>query len=88
MNEMKRLMLCLCLSLCLGVAGAADPATPNAARKGAEAMTTGFYSETYRPQFHFTPKINWMNDPNGLVFYQGEYHLFFQHNPVASTGAT
>jgi len=37
------------------------------------------YDERFRPQFHFSPARGWLNDPNGLVYYDGWYHLFFQH---------
>lgn len=39
------------------------------------------YTEPYRPQVHFSPKEKWMNDPNGMVYYKGLYHLFFQYYP-------
>ncbi len=45
--------------------------------KGHETL----YDEALRPQFHFSQQRGWNNDPNGMVFYDGEYHLFFQHNP-------
>ena len=40
------------------------------------------YNQILRPQFHFSSQKNWINDPNGMVYYDGEYHLYFQHNPT------
>lgn len=40
-----------------------------------------FFQEKHRPQIHFSPKANWMNDPNGMIFHNGVYHLFFQYYP-------
>jgi fructan beta-fructosidase len=39
------------------------------------------YNEEYRPQFHFSPKAKWMNDPNGLIYLNGTYHMFYQYYP-------
>lgn len=45
------------------------------------------YQEQYRPQIHYSPEKNWLNDPNGLVYLDGEYHLFYQYNPLGNDHA-
>ena len=71
------------LAISLSVAGLVLVGAP--LTFGAPAVTSASYDEPYRPQFHYSPAMNWMNDPNGLVFYKGEYHLFYQYNPSGNT---
>ena len=51
----------------------------------AQAVSAQDYNEPYRPQFHFSPATNWMNDPNGLIYHNEIYHFFYQYNPGGST---
>lgn len=57
-----------------------DPQTDTPSTPTDPTPTSG-RTEQYRPQIHFTPAKNWINDPNGMVFADGVYHLFYQYNP-------
>nr|WEI57522.1 putative GH32 family protein [Cyphoderus albinus] len=50
----------------------------------AKATNVQCTSESHRPRYHFSPREKWLNDPNGMVYYEGIYHLFFQYHPFSS----
>ena len=72
----------LAVALAALAACQSSPSHPEAAAQAPTAKPP-LYHEPHRPQFHFSPQQNWMNDPNGLVYENGTYHLFFQQNPTA-----
>lgn len=75
---MKQTMLCLGLMLAAGFLKPALAQTGTAGKKPATAETP---TPQWRPVYHFTPATNWTNDPNGPIYYKGEYLIYNQQNP-------
>ncbi|WP_116107980.1 glycoside hydrolase family 32 protein [Lewinella sp. IMCC34191] len=59
--------------------GSERPAAVDTMTSMADSTTP--YAEAHRPRYHYSPPAQWMNDPNGMVYHDGEYHLFYQHYP-------
>lgn len=89
---MKYLFPCLVsvafLASCGGSGGNDDPLinpTPTPNPDPVNPVTPqDSYNEQYRPQIHYTPAKNWVNDPNGMVYVDGTWHLFYQYNPYGN----
>jgi len=76
---MKKQSLLLASACLLAASAVAQPFNPAATE---QAAAFPLYNEPYRPQYHFSPAMHFMNDPNGLVYFKGIYHLYYQYNPL------
>jgi fructan beta-fructosidase len=88
LNKMMKTKVIICLVLLSGIFSsckkdASKDSLINIIERDKSLVATT--EGDYRPLYHFTPKQNWMNDPNGLVYYGGKFHLFYQHNPFGNT---
>ena len=97
LSKIISLSLLLAAPLSLASCGDDDPSHPivtpetpdNGGQQGGseqgggntDPVPTSSYNELYRPQIHYTPARNWVNDPNGMVYIDGTWHLFYQYNP-------
>lgn len=73
-----RILLLACV---LSVFSCAEKQTEPKVINEKPVTTNDYYQEQHRNQFHFSPEKSWMNDPNGMVYFDGEYHLFYQYYP-------
>ncbi len=78
MDGIKRLIIVFLSSLALLSCG---DKSSKAVDETSASIVDSVFKETYRPQFHYSPPEMWMNDPNGLVYNKGVYHLFYQYYP-------
>lgn len=78
---MKNISIYVISTIVIMVVHSCGDKTVKSQRVLEETVEQTIYNEAYRPQFHFTPAEKWMNDPNGLVYNDGLYHLFYQYYP-------
>ena len=77
MKLKKHLPLVLCSAVLLSIGGCKPVSTVSQTT----AVATTIEEQMYRPNFHYTPKKGWMNDPNGMFYADGQYHLYYQYYP-------
>ncbi len=80
---MKRSMITLSCLVAVG-SGFAAPSAEEPNHNNFDTYMDVGYDQALRPQFHFTSRKNWLNDPNGMVYYDGEWHMYFQHVAIAN----